>query len=462
MALSILNRTQSRTSDADPTMGAAAGDLQTDQEVIACLVAMSEGDYGRIPNKDGPLYAALRAVKASVDARNKADLERAVQFSVGASEAMAAVSFVTGDVRDVDENTQTIAAAMDELNVAVGEIAEASNSALDSTRATAEAIETSQVSVSRAMSSIDGVSHTTEEAGQRLRDLSTSVQDIGKILATIDAISKQTNLLALNATIEAARAGEAGKGFAVVAGEVKQLANQTARATEDIQDKLAAINSGMAQLLSAMEETREAVTAGRSDIHAVGNEIGAIIKGSQAASVQISSTASSVTEQSAAIQEIARSLSIITQKTERTRDHAESAIGSVGRSEDLISQQLVSLQKQEIPDSVLDLAKSDHALWKKKLARMLVGKSDLTAAELSSHKNCRLGKWYTQVDDGPVKRHPAFRDLDTPHAAVHRHGKAAAELFARGDRLGAMDEYNKMEQASRQVMTLLETLKKAR
>lgn len=462
MAPSILKWNQSGNSGFDSEIGKPSGQLDADRELTDCLNAMAGGDYSRIPSKEGPIYSALRAIKASVDQRNRAELDRAVQLSVGASESMAAVSFVTGDVRDVDENTQTIAAAVDELNMAVSQIAKASNLALTGTNAAVAGIEASQSSVNRAIASIDSVSRTTDEAGERLRELSQSINDIGKILATIDAISKQTNLLALNATIEAARAGEAGKGFAVVAGEVKQLANQTARATEDIQDKLSAINSGMAQTLTAMDQSSEAVSAGRSDIHAVGSEIEAVTQGSQTASVQISATASSVTEQSAAIQEIARSLAIITQKTEMTRDHAESATGSVGRSEDLISDHLVCLQKREIPDAVLDLAKSDHALWKKKLARMLVGKSDLTAAELSSHRDCRLGKWYRQVEDGPVKRHPAYRQLDAPHAAVHQHGKAAAELFARGDRMGATQEYRKMEEASQQVLSLLETLKSAR
>ena len=467
MVSGFFKRNLNRKAESDLSHAASTVNPQDDNKadqdslLAACLEAMAEGDYSQIPDLDGRLHQALRAMRTAFDNRNKTELERTVQFSVSASEAMAAVSFVTGDVRDVAENTQTIAAAVDELNVAVSQIAEASNMALDSTTETVSAIQQSQASVMRAIGSMDSVTQTTEEAGQRLRQLSGSVQDIGKILATIDAISKQTNLLALNATIEAARAGEAGKGFAVVAGEVKQLANQTARATEDIQKKIGAINSGMDQMLTAMDETSAAVSAGRSDIHTVGNDIAAVIDGSQVAAAQISTTAASVTEQSAAIQEVSRSLSVITQKTDRTRLNAESAIGSVTKSEDLIAEQLLTLQSQDIPDAILDFAKSDHALWKKKLAGMLVGKSDLTAAELASHHDCRLGKWYYQVADSRLKDHPVFRQLEDPHAAVHRHGKAAAELFGQGDRVGALAKYGKMEKASAQVLALLDRLKQA-
>jgi methyl-accepting chemotaxis protein len=124
--------------------------------------------------------------------------------------------------------------------------------------------------------------------------LSAAAQKIGDVVKLISDIASQTNLLALNATIEAARAGEAGKGFAVVASEVKSLANQTAKATEEI----------AAQVAAMQDATSDAVTA----IQSIGGTIGSIN--------EIATTiASAVEEQGAATQEIARNVQEAAQGT---------------------------------------------------------------------------------------------------------------------------------------------------
>jgi methyl-accepting chemotaxis protein len=126
-----------------------------------------------------------------------------------------------------------------------------------------------------------------EKTDARINALSQAASRIGDVVKLITAIAEQTNLLALNATIEAARAGEAGRGFAVVASEVKQLASQTARATDEIGTQIAGMQTATAESVNAIKE--------------IGGTIGRI--------AQIASTiAAAVEEQSATTQEIARNV----------------------------------------------------------------------------------------------------------------------------------------------------------
>lgn len=121
--------------------------------------------------------------------------------------------------------------------------------------ATEQAAATGEISatVSSASHEVNGVSNTVQSVSSDVTNLETEIARVGEVTGMIEQIASQTNLLALNATIEAARAGEAGKGFAVVANEVKNLANQTAKATQEITQMLLAIKAGVHQTSGSVE-----------------------------------------------------------------------------------------------------------------------------------------------------------------------------------------------------------------
>ncbi len=193
-------------------------------------------------------------------------------------EAAQRTASATTASAEASSNVRDIASATEELTASVMEIDR-------------------QVSQSKAVA--EKAVTDAERSNTEIKALDDAAKRIGDVIKLITAIAEQTNLLALNATIEAARAGEAGKGFAVVAGEVKALASQTAKATEDISTQV----TGMQQ---ATMRSVEAIGGIQRTIREVGEVTNAI--------------AAAVTEQSAATREIARSAETAAQRTLETSE----------------------------------------------------------------------------------------------------------------------------------------------
>jgi methyl-accepting chemotaxis protein len=235
------------------------------------------------------------------------------QMAANAEETAAQANVASAAAEQVSKNVTTVSTGAEEMGASIREIAKSANEAAK--------VATSAVKVA-------------EKTNATVAKLGESSAEIGNVIKVITSIAQQTNLLALNATIEAARAGEAGKGFAVVANEVKELAKQTAKATEDISRKIEAIQGDTKGAVEAIAQIGKII----NQINDIQNTIASAVEEQTATTGEISRN---VGEAAQGSNEIARNISGVAQAARSTTEGASNTKGSA----DELSRIALDLQK---------------------------------------------------------------------------------------------------------------------
>jgi PAS domain S-box-containing protein len=219
------------------------------------------------------------------------------QMAANAEETSAQANVVSAASEQVSKNVQVVSTGVEEMNSAIREIAK---NATESARVAQQAVV------------------TAEAANTTVAKLSESSAEIGNVIKVITSIAEQTNLLALNATIEAARAGEAGKGFAVVANEVKELAKETARATEDIGRKIETIQADTKGAIDSIQQIGQVI----AQINDISNTIASAVEEQTATATEMSRN---VGEAAKGTAEIAENITAVAQAAQNTTQGASNS-----------------------------------------------------------------------------------------------------------------------------------------
>ncbi len=357
--------------------------------------------FGKKKARIDTLNQQLETMRAEKD-RLTRDLEEAHQRQAELARRVQDLEVELGFKRGLFENLQRFGVSFLELQRTLASLAQGMKAEKDHAVSAASASSASQIVMQDIASKLGQVADKTKQTALGVERLNERAGQIDGIVKLIKEIADQTNLLALNAAIEAARAGEQGRGFAVVADEVRKLAERTAKATNEISHLVGAI--------------QEEIHTARSQMEAAASESTAFSRKGEEAG----------------------------QALEQLIDLSRNMEGAIAAA---------ALR------SFVELAKTDHLVFKFEVYKVLMGLSDKRPQDFANHTACRLGKWYYEGEGHACfSKLPGYREVESPHMLFHRVGVAAMEAYQAGDWQRTLEDLRQMEEASMEVLTHLERM----
>lgn len=424
--------------------------------------------------KPAKAFNLMRSFQAAINIDQEllveVSTERMIEHSVtevsSLMDTTSQIMYMKDLVIHLDHQSQEIQSstiATEEMTASISDVAKNSSRISDKTAESVNYATHSKEAISSALNVIFKTGETFSSIVHSFDELQKRVNDIENVVTLIKAIADQTNLLALNASIEAARAGEHGKGFAVVAQEVRKLAENTVSALSEVSSNVTHLKDYSQNVASSITETTTIIKDATNEASNSLPLLSQIVNNIEDINNDVAHTAAISEEQASAADEISNRMIQITNLQETIRDlaHSTSAgIHQLGNEINRYRLNIVDNNNIQLSSlSLLQLSKADHILWKWRIYNMFLGLENIQESEVSSHKDCRLGKWYTSSKaQERFGSDIAFKDLDAYHQEVHNQAKIAVQLFKKGEIEKAENALSHLESASNNVLNNIQQL----